>query len=59
MRTELLDRGQRRQRFGIPCQVVKSHQRMGLAATVGQFELADGLVVPAREALGNVPREVP
>ena len=55
---ELLHRGQARQRRRIVREMAQRHQRVGLAAAVGQLELPHRLRVPARETQHDVPREL-
>ena len=54
MLDELLDGGQVGQALRVLDEVEQGDQRVGLAAAVGQFQLADGLVVLAREAVDHV-----
>jgi hypothetical protein len=55
---ELGHGGELRQVGWIGHQMPKGDQGVGLAAAIGEFELAHGLVVPARHAQHYVPQQL-
>ena len=59
MAPELPDRRQVGQRLWVSEQVVERDQRVGLAAAIGQLQLADRLVAPPVEAKGHVLHQFP
>ncbi len=57
MGLELVHRGQGRQRLRGVDEVAQRHQRMGLAPSVGELKLPDGLGIPAGETKRHIARK--